>query len=466
MAETTFSTVAVVGAGAAGTLTAARLLDAAALARLPLEVQLIDPAPATGQGAAYSTTDPRHLLNVAAGKLSARPDRPDDFTSWLSEKLGRRVGPGEFVARHLYGHYLSDHLARAVESSAFGRFRRRHERVVDLVVDDGPRLVFASGGSLRAQSVVLALGQPRSGGGWLPHPVSSPRIIPDPWHPAALDAVPPESDVLLVGTGLTMTDVALTLARPGRVVHAVSRHALVPERHARQPPPTVPPPPYGECAGLPALRRMVLHHAAVCRRLHGDWRPAVDGLRPWTSALWQRLSPDDRRRFLAEDLRCWEVHRHRMPPPTADALATARTDGRVSITSGRVTQATPTPGGVHIGLADGRSLHVGAVVNCTGGSRSVHDSPDPFIRALLSSGTARPGPQGLGLDTAPDGRLVPLDGHLPAPLWALGALRLGNLWETTAIPEIRVQAADIAASLLPVAAAHTGPPMRSPEFDL
>ncbi|MFJ9853867.1 FAD/NAD(P)-binding protein [Streptomyces sp. NPDC101150] len=328
---------------------------------------------------------------------------------------------------------------------------------MDLAVDeDSTQLVFATGGSLRARAVVLALGQPRSGSGWLPHPVSSPRIISDPWHPAALDAVPPESDVLLVGTGLTMADIALTLTRPGRVVHAVSRHGLVPQRHVRQPPPTIPPPPYGECADLPALRRMVLRHAAVCRRVHGDWRPAIDGLRSSTSLLWQRLSPDDRRRFLAEDLRRWEVHRHRVPPGTADALAAACTEGRVSITSGRLTQATPTPGGFHIRLADGRSLHVGAVVNCTGAPRSVHDSTDPFIRALLRSGAARPGPLGLGLDTAPDGRLVTRDGHPPAPFWTLGALRLGNLSETTAIPEIRVQATGIATSVLSMAAAHAG----------
>ncbi|MGW7528794.1 FAD/NAD(P)-binding protein [Streptomyces sp. NPDC054783] len=457
MAETTPFTVAVVGAGAAGTLTAARLLDAAASARLPLEVQLIDPVPATGQGTAYATTDPRHLLNVPAGRLSALPDRPDDFTSWLSRTLGRQAGPGEFVARRHYGRYLFDHLARAVESAVFGRFRRRHERVVDLTVDDGPRLLFASGRSLRVQSVVLALGRPRSGSGWLPHPVNSPRVISDPWHPAALDAVPTESDVLLVGTGLTMADIALTLTRPGRVVHAVSRHGLVPRRHVLPSAPPIPPPPYGECADLPSLRRMVLRHAAVCRRLHGDWRPAIDSLRPWSAQLWQRLSPDDRCRFLAEDLRRWEVHRHRMPPRTADALAGARAEGRVSVTAGRVARATPTTGGVHVRLVDGRSLRVGAVVNCTGAPRSVHDSTDPLVRALLGSGVARPGPLGLGLDTAPDGRIAPLDGHSPAPLWALGALRLGNLWETTAIPEIRLQARDIATSVLCLAAAaHAG----------
>jgi uncharacterized NAD(P)/FAD-binding protein YdhS len=37
-------------------------------------------------------------------------------------------------------------------------------------------------------------------------------------------------------------------------------------------------------------------------------------------------------------------------------------------------------------------------------------------------------------------------GALPA--WTLGQLRRGELWETTAIPEIRDQAADMAGSIL------------------
>ena len=91
---------------------------------------------------------------------------------------------------------------------------------------------------------------------------------------------------------------------------------------------------------------------------------------------------------------------------------------------------------------------MGAVVNCTGRARSVHEYAGPLWAALLGNGTARPGPLDLGLDTALDGRLLPTDGHPPAPVWTVGALHLGNLWETTAIPEIRVQAAEVATALL------------------
>ena len=53
-----------IGAGAAGTLTAIRLIDEAGRRNRPIEVTLIDPRPAVGRGVAYSTDDERHLLNV------------------------------------------------------------------------------------------------------------------------------------------------------------------------------------------------------------------------------------------------------------------------------------------------------------------------------------------------------------------------------------------------------------------
>ncbi|MFJ4921134.1 hypothetical protein [Streptomyces sp. NPDC088725] len=53
-----------------------------------------------------------------------------------------------------------------------------------------------------------------------------------------------------------------------------------------------------------------------------------------------------------------------------------------------------------------------------------------------------------------DGRLRDASVRAERPLYTLGAARRGELWETTAIPEIRVQAQDIALSLL---TPHTRP---------
>ena len=105
--------------------------------------------------------------------------------------------------------------------------------------------------------------------------------------------------------------------------------------------------------------------------------------------------------------------------------------------------------GLVVGFSDGTSVRADLAVNCTGRSAAPEPGDDPLVGALLARGLARPGPLGLGFATHPDGRLVAADGW---PAWTLGSLRRGELWESTAIPEIRDQAGVLARSILAEAA--------------
>ncbi|MDQ2624022.1 MAG: hypothetical protein M3Y20_02555, partial [Actinomycetota bacterium] len=60
---------------------------------------------------------------------------------------------------------------------------------------------------------------------------------------------------------------------------------------------------------------------------------------------------------------------------------------------------------------------------------------------------------GMGLRTI-DGRLLDPDGRLGAPVWTLGALRRGELWESTSVPEIRAQARGLASELFDAVSAQ------------
>jgi uncharacterized NAD(P)/FAD-binding protein YdhS len=441
--------IAVVGAGAAGTLTAMRLLhNAAAGDDAPARVWLIGTG-ATGRGLAFGTDAPHHLLNVPAANMSAHRDDPHHFVRWL----GDRGTGGDFVPRGLYGRYLAESLDAASRRCGAPDLARVHDRVVGIShrpdrTEASLSLRLASGQSLDVDAAVLALGNFPPHLGWAPPPLrASARFFADLWAPGALAAVPDDGDVLLVGTGLTMVDAALTLQRPGRVVHAVSRHGLVPQSHAAAPLVVPAAPRLDARSGLSALRRAVLRHIAHCRRTHGDWRPGVDSLRPLTVTLWQQLSPADQVRFLDEDLRLWETHRHRIPPVSAKALDEAMRAGRVTASPGAVADARPAADALDVLLNDGRCLRVAAVVNCTGSQMDLSRVDDPLVTGLLASGLGTPAPVGGGFDTTPSGRLRPAPDHAPAPLWTLGSLRRGNLLETTAIPEIRCQADDLATAL-------------------
>lgn len=442
--------VAVVGAGAAGSLTAVQLMRQADRLGRPVQVWLIDPAERTGPGIAYSTCDPRHLLNVPAGRMSAFPDDPGHFLRWLTDHQ-LPTDPGDFVPRRVYGQYLSDLVERTAAACRHARLHRVRDEVVAVREQGpGPVLRLAGGGELRVDAAVLALGSLAPAQDWAGAGLrDSGRFVADPWAPGALDRLAGEGDVLLVGTGLTMVDLAATLARPDRVVHAVSRHGLLPQEHLPCPaPPAEAPAGLDGSLGLDALRRVVRRHLSATRRACGDWRPALDGLRPLTATLWQQLPAADRARFLAEDLRTWEVHRHRMAPAAAATLRRLLASGLLQTRAATVAGAVPVDGAVEVALGDGTRLRVAAVVNCTGARTGPHGTTDPLVRCLLERGYGRTGPAGLGLDTAGDGRLVPAPGTPGLRLWTIGAARRGNLLETTAVPEIRAQAADVATHLL------------------
>jgi uncharacterized NAD(P)/FAD-binding protein YdhS len=452
--------VAVVGLGAAGTLVALHLCRLARRRGTPLDLLLIDPAPEAGRGVAYSTRDPRHRLNVPAGNMSCDPDDRGHFVRWLCKHGEEHPSNDLYASRYRYGCYLADTLGCAI-TAAHGvvAVRRVRSRAVDCRWTERPRgrvaqLVLDDGKVVEADAVVLATGPAPSTTPWLPAALHvDERYIADPWAPGALDPLLDEGaaagshDVLLVGTGLTAVDVAVALDRPARTVHAVSRGGLLPMAHAVAP---LPPAPCAEpLKGLTlgGMRRAVQRHVARCLRTHGDWRPALDGLRQDTADLWESLPEPERAEFVERYGTLWNTHRHRMPPVTAEAVERMRRTRRLRVSAGRPTAARADAHGLTVGLHDGRELSVGWVVNCTGPGSRIAQSPDPLWRGMAERGDVLPGPLDMGVATV-DGRMRDARGEASRALWTLGSPRRGELWETTAIPEIRVQAAAVAGAAL------------------
>ena len=214
---------------------------------------------------AYGTSDPSHLLNVAASRLSAVAADPDHFLRWLCAHKGIRH-PDAFVPRSWFGEYVEATLVEAVTST-----NARLERIVHTVTEIHRResectIRLGSGKRFRSSHVVLALGSPRGPNPLLPLALlTSPRFVGDPWADGALDRVRRRADdVLLLGTGLTMVDVALSIARPDRRMTAISRRGLLPQHHATDThqslsgprPPRRPTPPRGAPSAREGARRV------------------------------------------------------------------------------------------------------------------------------------------------------------------------------------------------------------------
>jgi uncharacterized NAD(P)/FAD-binding protein YdhS len=435
--------VTIVGGGAAGVLLAAHL---AWTTDRPLRVTVIDGGPGRiGNGTAYRTTDPGHLLNVRAASMSAWHDQPDHFVRW-SAATGNAARPGDFVARGTYGNYLTA-VAYDACSGPLAHVRILHCVATSVTRnasvgrnDPGWQIRLTDGTVLTSRHVVLATG--------IEAPVPLPqarrdindrdindRCINDPWRPGALDSIGDDDPVLLIGTGLTAIDLATTLARTGRRITAVSRHGVLPAAHTlNQQAPMA-------CDEIPtnlrALRRYIHGRLAVSLATTGDWRPAVDGLRPYTQGIWQALDDRDRYEFLRRDRRRWESARHRMAPAVAATIAALRASGQLEIRTGKL----------EIRTGNVEAARDTWVINATGPNVDLTRSTNPVIRALFADRVIRRGSLGIGLDTTGDGQLRDPAGRRVPGLWTLGCTRRGQLWETTAIPEIRAQAHALAERL-------------------
>jgi uncharacterized NAD(P)/FAD-binding protein YdhS len=449
--------IAIVGGGFSGTVLAARLLRQ--LRPGPAQVVLIEPRAELGRGLAYSSTSPLHVLNVPAARMSADPSDPLQFVAF-AQRRDARVSPADFLPRALYGEYLQELLTQAIRAAApLVRFERRRARVEALhnLQDDGPfALELSSGERLIASEVVLACGDP---------PRSHSAPIDDPYASAALERAP--RSLVILGTGLTMADVAIEAAAGNEelALHAISPHGLLPqaqsaaitssvelrfERHLQD-----------------AIRQLP-HSSVPLRSLHllrafrgclreaeqrgGDWRDAVNAARHAAPALWQRLGTSERSRFLRHLRSRWERHRHRLPPSVSSQLEQLRSSGRLRLHAGFILGIEPEAGRWRVrwrvrGEATVRELTADRVIDCSGYHGRLASTREPLLRGLLRSSLVLPDALGLGLRTAGNGALVGPGGRVSRHLFYLGPMLRADHWEATAVAELRDHAARLAEQL-------------------
>jgi uncharacterized NAD(P)/FAD-binding protein YdhS len=439
--------VAIIGGGASGVIAAIQLIRHS---RSRLEIVFVEPRAELGGGIAYSTMFDSHLLNVPAFNMSAFPNDAAHFLHWMRANGAKNFGRHAFARRSLYGNYLRETLAEAASRAGrrvlLDHFRSRATRLE--VHRSGAHVSMENDLRISADRVILALGN-------LPQQnplAASTGIEPvSAWSPSAFDGLPLDASVLLAGAGLTAVDAALALEERGHrgTIHVVSRHGKWPLVHASLVAETSSAPPRAAATARSILR--ALRRKADSNR---DWQAAVDAIRPHSNALWARASQLERRRFMRHLNSYWQIHRHRMSQEVAAKIDAMRWGGRLLLHSGRIAEASignDSRFRVRIAMRGGRddlSLDVARILNCTGPSSNLHDSPPPLIQNLLDSQIARPDPLALGLLTDEDGALLGARGAASNVLFTLGPMRRGTLLETSAIPEIRVQAAVLAKRLL------------------
>ncbi len=432
--------VIIVGGGFSGTMAAAEL------ARRGVKSLLVEGSGRAGRGTAYSTHETAHLLNVPAAKMSAWADAPDDFVDQGHE-------PGEFVQRLKFGQYLRAILDQAVAGG--------HVEVADACAvkaerrGEGWSVSLDDGRMVEAAALILAIGnqppEPMAVGSG----ISPERFVNNPWRQEAAEAVrrvvDDGGDALILGTGLTMVDMVLSLdeaGHRGRIV-ALSRRGQIPRAHAAYAPALV------ELDEVPLGNLLAIWRWLRRRGGQAGWRAAIDSLRPHSRAIWRSLDVVQRRRFLRHARPWWDVHRHRIAPQVAERLRAMVAEGRLEVIAGRVRSMREGPDGVTVeyqrrpstlrprsgepslGTNGSTARNFAVAFNCTGPLGTVSRTRDPMLRRLLDEEEVRIDDLGIGL-AVDDGS------RAGERLWALGPLAKGAYWEVVAVPDIRGQARDVA----------------------
>lgn len=459
--------IAIVGAGFSGTLLASQLLRHS---RQPLRLLLIDRSGRFGTGLAYGTADPAHLLNVSAGAMSAWADDPSHLLRWidlnreaLADLLPSGADASSFVPRQLYGLYLQSVLG---DAECLARGEISLQRISDELVDLEPlppdpaapvararhRLHLKGQPPIEAHHVVLAWGNSA-----IPPPPEPGPGVRHGWTAQATADLDPEASVALLGTGLTMVDMVVSLHRQGHrgPIVALSRRGHRPNAHRSVPP-------LGDWidadrapATVLGLWRLIRARADQAAREGHDWRAVIDGLRPRTQALWQRLDAGERRRFLRHAAVVWDVHRHRIAPELKALLEQLEASGQLRHLAARLLANDDAPQGSgrllrirRRGQASTEVLRVDRLILCTGIPLAYGSSEEPLLVRLQERGLLSPDPLDLGSRCDAHGALLDAVGAVQPGLHTLGSPRKGQLWESIAVPELRLQARDLAQRLL------------------
>nr|WP_262904579.1 FAD/NAD(P)-binding protein [Hymenobacter lucidus] len=425
-----------------------------------LDVHLVEPRAVPGPGLAYSARRKEYLLNVRAPFLSAFPQEPNHFIEWL-QTTKAPVCEGGFCSRQTYGRYLQQ-LTESVLAwpSANGmRFFCHHQKAVTATLGpDGATATvrLADGHEIRSEQVVLALGNfpPAPNLTLSPHIRAHAGYHSNPWGPTALQNIAPDHSVLLIGSGLTAVDVLLGLAADGHhgPVTVVARNGRWPTVHG----------PLGrtypsfyatELAGLNTVAevvRVVRQHVRQATAQGLDWRPVIDSLRPDLGRIWQAWPLTEQARFLRHVASIWSVVRHRSPPQNTAAVQTMLDAGIVRLQLGRVQTIRAVGPDMEVTLShrgQQQALKVQHVISCTGPLLDYSRVTDPLVQSLRNAGHLVPDALRLGIITDANGALLDAQGQASPVFFTLGPSRRPAYFESTAVPELRQQAVELAEML-------------------
>lgn len=452
--------IAIIGGGFCGLMTAINVIEKSPM---PIAITLINKDFPTAKGVAFSAHTEAYLLNVAASNMSCFADDLRHFMRWLQQQPAYKAVPENmlermFVPRKLYGEYLLQTWESAKQSNPQVIVTEVIAKATNVTVENGVSTVMCDNGeTVRANYLVLATGNEKPSSPYITNAAfyNSPRYFANPWNADAVRNINNE-DVLIIGNGLTMVDTVLGLLEQNykgtiyslspngfsllpHIGHGVLYKELLNELK----------PPFK----LAELYKLFSKHIKLVSAIGLSAEPVIDSVRVKTQEIWAALSLEDKRQFLRHIKYKWGIARHRLPAHIHRKLQQLRVDKKLVSCKASLQNLDENNNSVTVTFYDKKlqqtqTINVARVINCTGPVSDITRSDNKLIKNLVTNNLIAPDPLKLGINASFDGEIIDATGNISDTLFTLGSHMKGILWESTAVPDLRVQADRLAGLLL------------------
>ncbi|WP_052281715.1 FAD/NAD(P)-binding protein [Kluyvera genomosp. 1] len=438
--------VVIVGGGFSGTAVAIHLMRETTRS---LRISVIEPREHLGQGVAYSATDSAHRINVPAARMQLAGDDDGAFDRWYrrygdfpQDPQALQADGSVYPQRGAFGRYVEAAFHQAAKAHG-SRVAHIQERAVDW---QHGRLITSTGQRLQADRIILAVSHPPPRLSPVVQPLSQhPRLIANPWQPGALADIPATAKVAIMGTALSMADVVASLARQGHQgeVLAFSRHGLLSRPNA---PINLPQWTADYQYGSLRQRLRRIREDITRAKTHGlPWQVVLDAVRQQGQAIWQRLNEAEKRQFLRHVRRFWDVHRYRIAPQVAQAIADKRQMGTFRPLAARLQtlEARSNALQLHLTLRGGKAQQetVDYLVLTTGPDHADLIASQPFLQALHREGLIHPDSLDMGIE-------VNVLSQASQNIWVAGPAARGRFGELMGLPQVAEHAQQVAQHVL------------------
>ena len=451
--------IAVIGAGASGTITTIQLLQKL---NVPAEIYLIEKRKeATCLGTAYSSPLPYEPLNVQTGRMSIFNHLPDDFFNWL--KANKQSGSKTeittdcFVSRRWFGEYLQQHFSAAQKAAPHIRVHIVNTFCKDVdysETEESYTVWFDTADYVYADYLVFATGNETPADIFSQEQVQllAEKYVSNPWHTNPFTNLQSTDDVLFVGTGLTMIDHVVSLQKQNHQgkIFCFSRNGYLPLPHTYIQAFTFETD--GEARGVQFAFASLRNNIKKASSKKVEWQNVIDAMRPYTTKFWRSMTTDSKKEFLKRLRPYWEIHRHRMPNASANSITTMQQSGQLKIVGGKFGRLALKDNRVEFCYASkaGKSNQqflVDRIINCTGPSNDYYQTSNTLFKNLLQKGWMQQDELKLGIVTGARGEIIKANGVVLHNAFGVGPVRKASEWESTAIREIRTHAENVAISI-------------------